>query len=739
MFNLLGIVILVATLALFVIGLLTLIRDPKRAENRWFSATAFVLGLWMPANFLGSNLVNSQWADFFLKIDLSTATFAAFALMMFVDTFTLKFSSKNIRSNQLPSVGVVGGMVVNVVLFGLIFAGYMVSSHIGVDGYLEIEYTNLYYAYIAILVFYFAHALINLAYKKRHAAKEDKGAVRLIFNGFLIAIVANLLSNVVFPLIIEDTAAVKALNILGYVGLTAMILFIYVAITTKKLFDVRLIVARAVAYTLLLSTLIGLYSLAVFGLANHFLGTESVFAQQVVPILSAIFLVFTAPFFKRLFDRITNRLFYQDAYDPQTLLDDLNKVLLGNIELSILLRHASTVIQQHLKSEMCLVAVKQVSSAPMRIVGTMDPHLSEEDTHILRHDLAKQEAKITSVEDIPVHGRLSRLLKAKNIAVVVRLQTSHDTEGDALAYLILGPKRSGNIYNKQDFRIIEIIADEMVIAIQNALRFEEIQGFAATLQERVNEATAKLKRTNAKLKEMDETKDEFISMASHQLRTPLTSVKGYLSMVLEGDAGKVSAGQQKLLDQAFISSQRMVYLIADLLNVSRLKTGKFVITSAPTSLADMVEGELGQLTEVAKGKKVKLTYKKPKDFTSLMLDETKIRQVVMNFADNAIYYTPSGGKVDVEVKEDRNNIYFTVKDNGMGIPREEQKHLFTKFYRASNARQVRPDGTGLGLFMAKKVVAAQGGTILFESTEGKGSTFGFSFSKSKLKVPAAKS
>ena len=739
MFNLLGIVIFIATLALFVIGLLALIRDPKRSENRWFASLAFLLGIWMPANFLGSNLVNSEWTDFFLKVDLTTGIFAAFALMMFVDTLTLKFSSKNIRSNQLPSVGVVGGMIVNVALLVLVFGGYMVSSWIGVDGYLDIEYTNSYYAYIAVIVFYFAHALINLGYKKRHAANEDKGAIRLIFNGFLVAIVANLLTNVVSPLVIEDTATVKAFNIVGYIGLMAMILLIYVAITTKKLFDVRLIVARAVAYTLLLATLIGLYSLAVFGLANNLLGTDSVFAQQVVPIISAIFLVFTAPFFKRLFDKITNKLFYQDAYDPQTLLDDLNKVLLGNIELSILLRHASMVIQQHLKNEMCLVAVSQVPSAPMRIVGTMDPHLSEEEMNILRNDLAKQETKITSVEDIPVHGRLSRLLKAKNIALVVRLQTSHNAEGIALAYLILGPKRSGNIYNKQDFRIVEIIADEMVIAIQNALRFEEIQGFAATLQERVNEATAKLKRTNEKLKEMDETKDEFISMASHQLRTPLTSVKGYLSMVLEGDVGKVSTSQQKLLDQAFISSQRMVYLIADLLNVSRLKTGKFVITSAPTNLGDMVEGEPSQLTEVAKGKKIKVAYKKPKDLTLLMLDETKVRQVVMNFVDNAIYYTPSGGKVNVEVKEDRNNVYFTVKDNGMGIPREDQKHLFTKFYRAANARQVRPDGTGLGLFMAKKVVAAQGGTILFESTEGKGSTFGFSFSKTKLKVPAAKS
>jgi signal transduction histidine kinase len=113
--------------------------------------------------------------------------------------------------------------------------------------------------------------------------------------------------------------------------------------------------------------------------------------------------------------------------------------------------------------------------------------------------------------------------------------------------------------------VLDIIANELVIAIQNALRFEEIEAFTVTLQEKVNEATRQLRRTNEKLKALDETKDEFISMASHQLRTPLTAVKGYVSMVVEGDAGKLNKQQKELLDQAFASSQRMVYLIADLL------------------------------------------------------------------------------------------------------------------------------------------------------------------------------
>ena len=182
-------------------------------------------------------------------------------------------------------------------------------------------------------------------------------------------------------------------------------------------------------------------------------------------------------------------------------------------------------------------------------------------------------------------------------------------------------------------------------------------------------------------------------------------------MVLEGDAGKLTPTQKKLLTQSFLSSQRMVYLIADLLNVSRLKTGKFIMEPTPVNLADVVEDEITPLKETAASRSLKLSYKKPKKFTEVMLDETKMRQVIMNFVDNAIYYTPAGGHIEVKLAETPTNIELKVIDNGLGVPKSEQPHLFTKFYRAANARKARPDGTGLGLFMAKKVIVSQGGSL----------------------------
>ena len=116
------------------------------------------------------------------------------------------------------------------------------------------------------------------------------------------------------------------------------------------------------------------------------------------------------------------------------------------------------------------------------------------------------------------------------------------------------------------------------------------------------------------------------------------------------------------------------------------------------------------------------------------MDETKVRQVIMNFIDNALYYTPSGGRIDVRLQATDNSIEFTVTDTGMGVPSGDQEKLFTKFYRAGNARKLRPEGTGLGLYMAKKIIVAHGGAILFKSIENKGSTFGFVFPRNKVEA-----
>jgi signal transduction histidine kinase len=178
----------------------------------------------------------------------------------------------------------------------------------------------------------------------------------------------------------------------------------------------------------------------------------------------------------------------------------------------------------------------------------------------------------------------------------------------------------------------------------------------------------------------------------------------------------------------------MVSLISDLLNVSRLSAGRFLIEKQPTDLVEVVADEVRQLQSHADAKHLELIFDHPKKkIPNINIDEGKTRQVIMNFIDNAIYYTRQGS-VTVTLEADNHAIRVKVKDTGIGVPEAARQKLFSKFFRAENAQVARPDGTGLGLYLAKRVVEDQGGTIIFDSQEGKGSTFGFEMPfKTKVK------
>ncbi|MEX2014664.1 MAG: ATP-binding protein [Candidatus Saccharimonadales bacterium] len=724
--NLIDLFILVAaSLANIGIGLVLLLKNPNDTMNRAFALLITALVGLSTANFLTT--IASAPNTEFMSVE---------AILLFVvlqHTFFVLFASRfpDNRSNLSKKLINRYIFLSTIVFLAGIFPGYFV-------GYTE-DQGSIVLNPSPLIGLFMIHTVISIVIGIRilmHKHKHSRGLTRdqfrfvILASGILLFIAP--VSNFLLPALLN----IKTFVPFAPIYPLAFSTLIAYAIVKHHLFDIKRAVARSVAYILSLGSIGLIYGGAIFLLSSIFISDNKIDSAErgsyiILALMSALLYVPT----KKFFDKLTNRIFYRDAYDPEEFLDELNSAIVGNIELGILLRHSTKVIQENLKCEHCFVEVLPTPTTPHKIIGVGSIDLDKAETEHLMEGLSRSGKRFLIADHLGSNDhRLKNLLLSKNIGIVVRLIPSSDQSTEAIAHLIIGTKKSGNVYGKQDIHTIDIISDELLIAIENALRFEEIQGFAAKLQAEVNTATAKLQRTNKKLRELDETKDEFISMASHQLRTPLTSVKGYMSMVLEGDAGKISKQQRELLNQAFVSSQRMVYLIADLLNVSRLKTGKFVIDPTPTNLADVIEGEIDQLKETAKAKRVEIEYEKPKNFPTLALDETKIRQVIMNFSDNAIYYTPSGGKIKVELIEDESSIYFKIIDNGLGIPKKDIPHLFTKFYRASNARRARPDGTGLGLFMAKKVIDAQKGHILFESQENKGSTFGFCFDKKKHAV-----
>ena len=230
---------------------------------------------------------------------------------------------------------------------------------------------------------------------------------------------------------------------------------------------------------------------------------------------------------------------------------------------------------------------------------------------------------------------------------------------------------------------------------------------------------------NEKLKELDQMKTDFISIASHQLRTPLTAIKGYSSMILEGTYGDTSLKIKGAVDKIFQSAQRLIYIVNDLLDVSRIEQGRFQLALEEVKIANVLKDVVEELRTNAQKKNLDLSFNVSIDDAEVKIkaDPSKIRQVLTNLVDNAIKYTPSG-YVKAELQRVGATVLISVKDSGAGISPETLSNLFQKFTRAKNVAKLHTDGSGLGLYIAKQIIDAHQGKIWAESTgEGHGSRF----------------
>jgi signal transduction histidine kinase len=707
------------------LGFLVFQRSRRNKVNSTFLLFVTAITAWAVTNFLTDNTESLRFSLWSARL----ANFSGLLSVLFFWIFTGYFARSTAEGTWRRKLAIFApALIISVTPLGIENVTSITKAANQVLG-------PGYWLIILFLVGGFIAAFLDIIHGYRYSREVlKKNNFQLMIYGTLVTFIFAIVTNVFLPVLFSSWDISR----LGPVFTLFLVGTISYGIVRHRLFDIRAVVARSLGYLLSISAVAAIYGFIVFGIANLVFGLGISVMAQIFLSAATGFAALIFPYLRTWFDKRTSLLFYQDAYDPQELYTSLNRVLVSSLDIKYLMMQSLSVVVSAIKPDFASVVLTGDENE-QRVFATRRLSLQHDDFAMLGLLTSRLRHKVILTDELNTERQadLHELLRRNDIAALVRLTQNVRNGDEGFGYLMLGVKKSGNAFTVQDARVLDTVANELIVAIQNALHYEEIQKFNLVLQAKVDEATRKLRSTNEKLKALDETKDDFISMASHQLRTPLTSVKGYLSMVLEGDAGNINETQRKMLSQAYTSSQRMVYLIADLLNVSRLKTGKFVIESGPTDLSKMIDEEIGQLTEAAVAHSLTLKYDKPKDFPTLMLDETKTRQVLMNFIDNAIYYTPKDGHITIELKDTGPTVEFRVIDDGIGVPKSEQHHLFTKFYRAGNARKARPDGTGLGLFMAKKVISAQNGVIIFDSKEGKGSTFGFVFDKSKLAAAEA--
>lgn len=297
------------------------------------------------------------------------------------------------------------------------------------------------------------------------------------------------------------------------------------------------------------------------------------------------------------------------------------------------------------------------------------------------------------------------------------------SEEKVIGVIEVGAKRHRKEISQGEIETLQSMADELGVVARNI-----------TLFDKVRKTNDQLEVANKHLQDLDRAKSEFVSIASHQLRTPMTGIMGYLSMMTQGDFGKIKPEHQKILVDLLSESQRMIRLINQFLNVSKIEAGKFTYAWKPTQMEDLVTHVVKEVEKPAEDKGLKLTVKMPKGkLPIIQADADKLEDVVLNLLDNAIKYTAKG-TITASLALEGDSIHFRVKDSGIGIKPQDAPELFSKFVRGSGIAQIHPDGSGLGLFIAKSIIDAHGGKIWAESDgEGKGSTFQFTV---PLKPPA---
>ena len=665
------------------------------------------VGLW--AIFLGLFLLVPPTSFTFLFVYLfySLGLLIPYSFLLFSLAYLSIKTSQVVRIFALlPWVAMSVIMAIPSAMIGAIDAGP--------DKTVDLQF-GTYFLYSSIFIVYVAMGLWFLV-SKAARAKGVYAHRRVVAVSLFIGFAGGGFFDIILPLF-------GNYSLIAYGPLFAFVTSagIFYVIAKHGLFDIKYTVVRTINYVLSLLTLGGVYLLVAYFVFNVLLGQTNLSSQLFFNLALTVVLALLFQPVKQFFDRFTNSVFYRYTYNTDEVFAGLNRILSDTVDVRRLLAKVAHYLSDQLKSkDISFFIYKddrgiQVGIAEYKKLSLTDARWL--DQYVVAHGMPR--ALLGAAND--TEEALRRLMKSYRLRLIIPLIQNDTVTG----YMCMGDHQQGG-YTSRDIRLLGTISSELIIAVQNALSIQEVKDLNANLEQRIESATRELRASNAQLQKLDESKDEFISMASHQLRTPLTSIKGYVSMLMDGDVGEVTKEQKLLLLEAFMSSERMVRLIGDFLNVSRLQTGKFLMDKRPVDLSKIVGQEVDALGPNAKAHGLSFVYKMPKNIPMLELDEGKIQQVIMNFCDNAMYYSKENTKIVVSLAIVKDHVVFTVKDTGIGVPVAEQAQLFGKFFRATNARKQRPDGTGVGLFLAKKVVDGHHGTVIFESTEGKGSTFGFS-------------
>ncbi|MBU0636850.1 MAG: ATP-binding protein [Patescibacteria group bacterium] len=692
---------------MIVLGFSVFRKNKKLSTNILFFIFSTSLAIWGFFNFLETWIKVPELAKLFLRLDFSFAPIVAFFTFLFL--FNFPHPNKNINKFSVAFFFPI------VLAFFLSFNGFVVQNISITDNKLGFDFGGWFALYALIIIAYIFSGLFFQLHQYRKAIGVVRLQIRYVLFGFLTTAII----ITIFNLFLQNRISEQLFRI-GNFSPIILISCITYSIVAHQLMDIKLIMRRYMVFFISISV-----AVAIAVISMYFITSWLKVDSNFIDIFILIIVASSAPSLRNYFSRLANKYFFSSLYDPNKLISvisnqltttlDIRKIynLISSNLLGAFHAHALGVLTYHESGKYLFRYNKGFV-----IEGGLKRMRASKNLQ----DLYVSQNKIIQAEDLKRSSPSDYQKFISMFSSKVEIFSPMILKDKIVGAIILGKKETGEMYNDDDLRVLEVIGAQIAITMENV----QVKKFNIKLEKKVEQATRYLKKTNERLKKVDAAKSEFISIASHQLRTPLTIVKGYISMMLEGDFGKLIGAAIEPLEKVFQSNERLIQLVENLLNISRIESGRLRCNLVEVDLTKTVDSVVDELSMYAQKRNLRLEFKKSiQILPKVKIDEEKIRQVVMNLVDNAIKYTKQGN-VTIKIDLIDKCIRFCVADSGMGIKPSDLPKLFEKFSRGDDTFLTHTEGIGIGLYVARIIIEEHHGKIWAESAgKDQGSKFCF--------------
>jgi signal transduction histidine kinase len=587
----------------------------------------------------------------------------------------------------------------------------------------KLLFTNWYIVYFLYTLVVFTLAYSKLFWKYFRTEKKAKAQTLYILIGHFLSSNLAFVTNLTLPWM-----GIYKFNWLGQVFTFIMLVMTTYAIIAHRLMDIKLVIKQwGVRFFSMFVIVVSVVSAKV--IITNLWRELAVWGDFVVVILAAI----SYPYINKAASYAANRYFFYSLYDMDKVVPKINKKLASSIDQTEVYDfiYKTFVDIFHFRSFMILKKEKGTRYSAVYARGfkalkgeeaLIDKSLEEDCT--INGEILDEE-NLRGYRLMMSLGKHRANILERQVEILLPLTTKRGLVG----MMLFGPKESGDMYSEGDFKLLYVVGSQLASAMENVELYARISSLNKNLEKKVLKQTREIKAKaieleakNQNLEKLLQIKNEFLRVVNHQLNTPISIIKNSVFMVR-----KKSFTMEKGLTFIEEGTRRMEGVLSDFWRAFSVE-GEGVKMNASKVDIEVLAGKLvedASSLETVKSGKVKVLLVKPRKLPKAKTDPVQVSQVMSNLLDNAISYTPSG-TIKVKLEHHGKFIKVHISDTGQGIDKKDISNLFEKFYRTERAKKFRPGGSGLGLYIAKRIVEAGGGQLKLEKSEvGKGSTFSF--------------